>query len=306
MRKFILFIGLLFVILWNICPVFADDTSLLEKGMGYYYQKDWEQAITAFKASLQENPKNSMALSFYLVSNLQKGTLEKVIEEIEDKLVENPKDPVMQSYLGFAMYTKSLNKGRQVREDAMREFRGAAIQEALALTHTGLGLLYQDRGQISRARKEFIRALELDNKDLLAMEYLGQLYLYEEKKSEDAAKLFVRLMGALPNYPDVYYYIARIHEEAGRLDEAVRSYKRTMELDPSGVGRGYAAPAYLGEIYLKQKQYPLAADSFRTALKFNPRSEVLKQKLERAEKGPAGENSSKDKDKKRDKKGTDE
>lgn len=268
---------------------FADEMQILEKGMGFYYQKNWDQAISSFKTVLQENPKNTMAVSFLLVSHLQKGTLDKAIDEIEDKLIDNPRDPVMQSYLGFALYTRSIHKGRQVREDAMREFRGAAIQEALGLTHTGLGLLYQDRGQLSRARKEFQRALDLDNKDLLAMEYLGQLYLYEEKKPEDANKLFSRITQLAPGYPDAYFYMARVSEEAGRINDAINYYKHTIELDPNGVGRGYTAPAYLGELYLKQKEYSLAANAFRQALKHNPNSAVIKQKLERAEKGPSGD-----------------
>ena len=127
--RLLLFIGLFLAGFFR--SAFADEMQVLEKGMSFYYQKDWDQAISSFKTVLQENPKNTMAVSFLLVSHLQKGTLDKAIDEIEDKLIDNPRDPVMQSYLGFAMYARSIHKGRQVREDAMREFRGAAIQEAL-------------------------------------------------------------------------------------------------------------------------------------------------------------------------------
>lgn len=285
LRVLSLFFLLLFLFSGTVLPVLADETSFMEKGIGYYYQKNWDEAILTFKNSLKENPQNTLALTFYLVSHLQKGTLEKAVEEIEDLLIDNPRNPVMQSHLGFARYAQSIRKGNKFREDAMHEFRSSAVQEPLSLTHTGLGILYQDQGNVSRAKKAFQKALELNNKDLLAMEYLGQLYLFEERKTEEASHLFAKVLEVIPSYPDANFYLARSYDAMERYEDAIRYYKRTMELDPYGIGRGYAAPAYLGEVYLKQKRYSLASDAFKKALELNPNSAFLKKKLEDAEKG---------------------
>lgn len=262
----------------------SEEKGSMEKGMALYYQKKWEEALPHFKAVAKEEPGNTLNLIYYLMTGVNLGKLETMIDRLEDDLSEDPKNMVAQTQLGLAYYAKSLRKGKSFRDEAVLELKQASRLGRLSSIHTGLGILYLDKGLVNRAKREFKRAIEINPKDAVAYEYLGQIAHFEEKSPEEATRRFKKVIELLPTYPDAYYYLGRVAEEKGDLDEGVTNYKKTMELDPLGVGRGYFVPQVLGDIYFKQKKYGEAAEAFRLALKINPDNVIAKQKLERAEK----------------------
>lgn len=257
--------------------------SALDDGLTAYYQKNWAAAAPYFKKAMNENPKNSLALVYSIVTSFWIGTSERDIQAAEDRLTDAPNDQLNEVRLGFMYYTKALVRGARP-DQASATFREASRMGPSALIHTGLGIAYFDIGNFLRARKELARAMDMNPSDVLPYEYMGRILLSIEENPESAANYFKQEINLMPTYPDGHYYYASALDAEGQSDSAIAEYQRTAELDPLGIGRGVDAKVSLGDLYLKNKQYQDARKAFQEALKMTPNDQSLKQRLAQVDK----------------------
>lgn len=257
--------------------------SSLDDGLRAYYQKNWASAVENFRKSANEDPKNSLALVYSVVSGFWAGTSQRDIQAIEDNLTDNPSDQLSQIRLGFMYYTKALVHGQRP-EQALTAFREAAKMGPSALVHTGLGIVYFDIGNFTRAKKELARAMDMNANDVLPYEYMGRILLSFDTDPRSAAVYFKQEVDLMPTYPDGHYYYASALDAQGNVDEAAAEYQKTMDLDPLGIGRGIDAKVAMGDLYLRNKQYAEARKTFQEALKMNPNDAMIKQRLAQVDK----------------------
>lgn len=254
------------------------NASALDDGLKAYYQKQWVQAADDFQKATAQEPQNSLALVYYIVSNFWKGTSEHVIQDLEDRLIDNPNDQVADTQLGFAYYTQDFVKGRKPDKALSELYRSARLGPS-PLVHTGLGIIYFDLGNLTRSKKEFARAMDMNDKDVLAYEYTGRILLSFDNDPQDALEYFQQEVKLAPNYPDSHYYYASTLDALGNTDEAIAQYERTISEDPLGVGRGVDAQVALGDLYQHNKQYDKAREAFEKAAALDPNSPAIKQRL---------------------------
>ncbi len=59
---------------------------------------------------------------------------------------------------------------------------------------------------------------------------VGQTYLLN-KKYEQAITKFSEALKINPHDPEIYYYLGLAYEGAGKLNEAIKVYEKTLDLD---------------------------------------------------------------------------
>jgi tetratricopeptide (TPR) repeat protein len=127
------------------------------------------------------------------------------------------------------------------------EFAQGNFAEAAEHLHTALGL----QGDFETAYS-------------LALAYLSQHKLAETKL------LFDELLNDMGSTPQLHVLIGRAYRETGYLDEAIREFKKAIELDPHYPRVHY----YLALAYLAQgekERFPTARPLFEQELAINPK-----------------------------------
>lgn len=120
------------------------------------------------------------------------------------------------------------------------EFREALpILEALAkrpdssasLQFT-LGVSYNNFGSWDLAEQAFRRAVDLDPGNVVYRQHLAQRF-YASEKFFEALELWRAAAATQPNNPEVQIQLARAYERIGEPREAVKRYRRALDVDPS-------------------------------------------------------------------------
>ena len=259
----------------------------MEQGLTAFYAGKWDEAIPAFEQVLEQDPQNTLALSYILHAYYKKRDINGVINQIEQKAVARGEDPQMQAQLGMAYFLRGMIMPN-VLDEALTEFKAAMKDNPdLAMPYTGTGLVYFQKRMMPRAKGYFIRALRLNPHDVMAMDRLGNILLVDEQKPQEAMQLFERILAELPLYPDGYYFMGSALFDMKKFEEAIPYLKRCAELDPNGFTQGFDAATLLGDTYLQLGRNQEALVAFEAARKIHPDSKYVEMKIKKAK----GENS---------------
>ena len=92
-------------------------------------------------------------------------------------------------------------------------------------------VLYQ-LGQLEAARERYYQAIELDSQLVEARASLGCL-LVEMDQPEFAISAFQGALEHYPNYPDVHFHLARLHDQLEAPTSAAEHWRTFIELAPN-------------------------------------------------------------------------
>ena len=138
-----------------------------------------------------------------------------------------------------------------------------------------LGEAYQALGELERAEKSYLRALELkpDYHHILVL--LGNLLMATDRAVE-ALEYLNRAIQLDPLNEIAFTNAGMILAALGRYDEARRHLKIATQLDPNV----WVPHFYLGEIDEAQGRFDSARESFGHALRLDPGNRRVKEALE--------------------------
>ena len=123
--------------------------------------------------------------------------------------------------------TESLAKAKQAAERAM------ALGPQLAETHVALGeLSYRLDGDIRNAEREFVRAVELDDRNAYARQRYA-VFLHEQRRFAEALDQLRLAKDRDPVSVMTNWQMANELFYSGQYDAAMAQANRTLELDPS-------------------------------------------------------------------------
>jgi tetratricopeptide (TPR) repeat protein len=264
-------------------PAFAQAHSPeLEAGMKAFYADDMEGALVQFEECLKKRPQDSLAMAYMLDVAYKQKEVNEVINRIEQRAVARGEDPTALAHLGLAYFLRGMLEPDYL-DEAITELKQAVNDDPqLSIGYTGLGMIYFQKRMMPRAKGYFVRSLRVNRHDIMAMELLGNIYLVDEKKPEDARQLFANIVAELPTYPDGHYYMGSALFELGRLDECIPYLSRCRELDPKGMTMGFDAASLLGDVLMKENRVAEAIDAYEQALKIRPESQYIDVRLKQA------------------------
>jgi tetratricopeptide (TPR) repeat protein len=260
----------------------------ISDGLLAFYSKNFAKARTDFEAALAIAPADSFALSFLNASlrNLGVDALSEVAQQEEEAVAKNPKDALAQTKLGYTyMFMAQFQTARGA--DARDSFNQALqLDPTMAAAHVGLGIYRLGDNSTSRAKAEFLAALQYSPKDVLAREYLSSIYQVDLKDPNRALAYLIDVPNLMPNYPDAFYHLGSIMDDLGQYDASIKYLKIAIDLDKGHVGEAgqYGLPL-LGEVYLKVHKVAEAKLAFSEAIVYGEAPEFSQAELDKIKSG---------------------
>jgi tetratricopeptide (TPR) repeat protein len=260
----------------------------ISDGLLAFYSKSFAKARTDFEAALAIAPADSFALSFFNASlrNVGVDALSEVAQQEEEAVAKNPKDALAQTHLGYTyMFMAQFQTARG--PDARDAFNAALqLDPTMSAAHVGLGIYRLGDNSTSRAKAEFLAALQSSPKDVLAREYLSSIYQVDLKDPNRALAYLIDVPNLMPNYPDAFYHLGSIMDDLGQYDASIKYLKIAIDLDKGHVGEAgqYGLPL-LGEVYLKVHKVAEAKLAFSEAIVYGEAPEFSQAELDKIKSG---------------------
>ncbi len=120
------------------------------------------------------------------------------------------------------------------RESFRRNLELATINPADASAHYNLGLLYQQRGDLTGAKQSFARAVEIDPRETDAHYQLGRL-AREEKRLTDALAHFQEVLAQdqAHAHHEIWREVGQVYYAAGQFKDALDMFDRFRGARPA-------------------------------------------------------------------------
>jgi serine/threonine-protein kinase len=226
------------------------------------------------KRSLKKSEtRNSKAYELYLKGNYyfhkaSPDAMKKAIEYFQQAIAADP--DYAQAHAGlakaylFASYTvlshrEALPQAEQAAATALR------LNEGMVEAHTALGQVKMFKDwDWAGAEAEFKRALELNPKDVDALDLYGR-YLTWRRRFDQAIATFTRALELDPLSLALNTYLGMALLTAGEYDQAIKQCQKALELDP------HCSPAlgFLGVAYEQKGDYAVAIATFQKQRQIN-------------------------------------
>ncbi len=104
--------------------------------------------------------------------------------------------------------------------------------------------------------------------------------LYNNKKYDEALKMYIDAQASRPQAPELHYNIGNVLFRKGEYDKAVEEYLRAQAAKDPALAQ--SAAYNRGNAFFAQKQLPQAINSYIQALRANPKDQDAKRNLELA------------------------
>jgi tetratricopeptide (TPR) repeat protein len=240
----------------------------LSDGLRHFYARDFKAAQTDFERALKVVPDNTLAISFLNAAAAQStGDLDVLTNVEEDAMSGAPKNYLNHVRLGFSYMFQSV-EGRDRTQDAREELNAAVnLDPDAPAAHVGLGILRFEERSANRAKTELLAALRTDPNNVLAREYLGQLYQTDLRDPQRGLQYVIDVPNLVPQYADIAFHIGSLLADLHEDDAAVKYLSRGIALDTEHVGEaGQHGYTLIARIYIDQHRLKDATAILTTAI----------------------------------------
>ncbi len=199
--------------------------------------------------------------------------MSEIDRELEDLIEKFDQYPESRAFAPLAdAYRKrgELDKAVAICEKGLERYPGYASARVI------LGKCFYDKGATERARSEFLQVLETDSENMVALKYMGDISLAEDKQSE-AADYFRRLLEIDPTNE-------KAKAALGRIESGLKSREIDLEDDESVKNvqqPGELATITLAGIYAAQGYYQKALEVYRKILERDPGNNEASRMVEK-------------------------
>ncbi len=175
---------------------------------------------------------------------MQAGLVDEALKYLNQALTLDPRHALALNLKGLAHMMKG-NAG-----EAAKSFeKSLEINANFSEGHNNLGTAYQELGFVDKAEEEFKKAFAIDQ-NYNASYNLAKLNFL--RKNMDAALDYIqRSLQKYGRSVIAWNLQGLIHDEQGKLDEAIASYQQALKLAPDELNVSYN----LGVAYFKKENY---------------------------------------------------
>jgi Tfp pilus assembly protein PilF len=153
--------------------------------------------------------------------------------------------------------------------DAREEFQNAEnINADSAAAHVGLGIMRVNERSANRAKTEMLAALRSDSNNVLAREYLAQIYQVDLRDPQRGISYAIDVPNLVPGYADIQFHIGSLLYDLKQNDAAIAAVRRGLDLDVCHVGEaGQHGYTLIARIYMDEKRCGDAQKTLDAAIK---------------------------------------
>ena len=197
------------------------------RGNQHLLAGDAQQAVDAYKESLQQDPNNARTYYNLALAYDRLGERNSELESLEQALKLDPALTLAQNQLGFM----NLQDGKHA--DAEARFRKAlSLDPQFAEAQNNLGVLYAQQGKAKEAEALFRQATENTSEYGQAFMNLG-LMLASQGRLPEAEKEISSAVRLAPNLTRALASLGMVQVRLGKQDEAIANFRKVVALDPN-------------------------------------------------------------------------
>jgi eukaryotic-like serine/threonine-protein kinase len=198
------------------------------------------------------------------------GNLDKAIEVLDASLKTDPRFALGYAQLGEAYRLKyQLDRDPHLLDEAQANLEQAArLDSHIPAVYVSLGRIHDAQGKRDLALQEFQHALDLDQRNALALRGLARVYQHSGRNA-DAEATYKKAIALQPNEWEGYNLLGNFYDEQSRYPESIAEYKRAINLTPDN------ADLYLnlGATYVdadNPHDLPLAEEALKKSIQLSP------------------------------------
>ena len=198
---------------------------LYDLGMSSFYAKNYSEAIAYLYKASKIAPKEPKIWNALGITYMEVGEYKKAEEAFKRALESDPSFTEARMNLGV-LYRKMKNYREAVRylEEAVSD--ETFDKKHLAFFH--LAKVYKEMGEKESYIKNLRKATAYNPLFLEAQLELGSAYM-DEKRYEDAEKLYMSLLANNFKNPEIYLSLAKVYYETGRFGKAKEAVRLVLE-----------------------------------------------------------------------------
>ena len=265
----------------------ASFTAPLSAGLRHFYSRSFKEAQADFERALAVVPDNTLAISFLNAAAAQQtGELDVLTNLEEDAVSGAPKNYVNHVRLGFTYMFSPRDRSLDAREELQNAVNLNVEGQA---AHVGLGILRYNERSTNRAKTEMLIALKGDPSNVLAREYLAEIYQIDLRDPQRGMSYAIDVPNLVPGYADIQFHIGSLLHDLKQPDAAIAALRRGLELDSGNVGEaGQHGYTLIARIDIEQHKLPDAEKMLNTAIQKNVDAIYAKKLLDKLKNGDYG------------------
>ena len=257
--------------------VYFDATQKLIRGQIEYAKGQYDRAVGLLNQAVAVNPDDdTIRYNLRVVADLfneeYQGELRQLEQLVKQAQQKDPKDA--EGYLQLAV----IYEGQGKLEEAAR-----ALEQAIDLAPDQvhffllLGPIYERQGRFDEALRTYQRLETVDANLPSPILQAMALILHQKNEHDDALKYAQRALEEDATSWRVHYLLGSIHAAQARVQLAIQSYRRAIELAPNEP----IAHTELAELYFTQQRYDDALKANSSAIRLAPNIPELEEQRRR-------------------------
>jgi len=186
-----------------------------------------DAALAALQRAVQLNPDNASAhyLMAFVLGDM--GRHQEARTASKKAIELNP--PLARAQANLSLERIKSNE-RKSQPYLVREALEMEVVEGRELAHFNLGLAFRQKGYYVEALREYRLALERGEDRRLVLQAMAEVHLLR-RDFGPALELYETLVLEVPDSPKLWNERGVVLHQAGRVDEALASYRRAAEID---------------------------------------------------------------------------
>jgi Tfp pilus assembly protein PilF len=278
--------------------------------MAGYYEKqgDIDLAVQEYKKALKSDEKNPVIHLSLGAAYIKKKEIALAIEEINRAVVLEP--DAVEPHAILALLYFAQEKLSEAGKEYERALQSAARLEPKNISiFKSLGILYLQQKNLKSAEETFLSIIGISPTDFEAHFYLANT-LDEQKKKDAAVIELKKVLELKPDYHQALNYLGYLYvEENKNLGEAEKLIKSALEIEPQNGAyidslgwlyfkQGKTKEAvkelekaalllddpvifeHLGDAYFKLQDLALARENWEKSLKLEPSKPDIQKKID--------------------------
>jgi len=236
------------------------DAHLMLAGI-YSVGRQVDLAVHEYDQVLKIEPNHEEAFLYKSQVQFEQGKLQASLKTLQELLKKNT-----ESHLGwfyFARASRALNRFKDAENGYQKALE---IKPSFSRACLGLGFLYEEKGNSSKAKKAYVECFH-STQELAAAHRLATLFLKDEKYSE-AEPYLESIVLADPEDLNAHVKLGLVQMELKKLERAAATFEKVL-LSSSGSDR---VLYYLGNVYTELGQSNRASEVFS---KITPESKMF-------------------------------
>ena len=221
--------------------------------------REWSNVI----AKISENIQNGNR-------NVQQGLFEEAIKNYERISKDHP-------YFPDAEFYKGLTRFRQKDIEGAAEFFKKTLEiypehkkarkglENVTKQFLNAGNKSYKRGDVSKAREYYEKALGFDSNFYLAYFQLGVLQK-KQGQSKKAIESLQKVIEIKPDHDKTWFTLGTAYETDGSIEKAIEHYRKAIDINP-GYSKAYGN---LGKLYTDKQDYKEAENTLKIIAQIDP------------------------------------